>query len=340
MSELELLTTMLKSQIRNHVITTDGNCFFHALEYALGNCLIDDRKNPLFNQTRIQVSELLLGKYEHELKELQKQIQKNRNPRLLRERIGLQRMIAFIHHFMNSLEYSTEEVIYFSAMLKEKIFLIVRDQPFDGEFQTTLIIPEGVSITRDNVLVLIHSNGNHYNTLTYPLTLSDKFLNMLRRYNASDVDQRSTDVGGIQIKFGVLKHVLHYYKGLEEIRKETQILTNHAMAERLARYENNLDELQESNLMYEKEWLNQFNQETLNLIATNQLKQIENRNAKTRTKTKIRTKTKNRNTVHSIPKAKSSTKKRFWNPFKMRRSSRRNSKPTYVRGQSLNRPPK
>lgn len=328
MSELDLLTTMLKTQIRYGTITTNGNCFFHALEYALGNCLIDDRQSPLFNQTRQHVSELLIGKYENELNEIQKQIQRTRNPVLLRERIGIQQKIAFMYHFMHSLEYSTEEVIYFSALLKEKVLFIVRDQMFDGEFQTTLIVPEGISITRDNVLVMIHSNGNHYNTLTYPLTLSDKFLKMLRRYNTSDVDQRSTDVYGIHIKFGILKHVLSYYDGLGEIRKETQILTNHAMAERMA-YEMKHDANGYENLSI---WTNPFSQESINL---NTLKPIritkieKSRNTKTRNR--------RRNQVdRPVAKPKSPNTKKGWNPFRSRRSIRR---PTRARGQSLNRPP-
>jgi len=323
MSELDVLTTMLKSEIRYDTITTDGNCFFHALEYALGNCRIDDTRSPLFNQTRQHVSQLLLGKYLEDLREVQQRMQRLRSPALLKDRIRIQRKIAFMHHFMNSLEYSTEEVIYFSALLKDKILFIVRDQMYDGEFQVTLIVPDGVTFTRDNILVLIHSNGNHYNTLTYPLTRSDKFLNMLQKYHTSEDDQRSTDVDGVHIKFGILKHVLKYYDGLAELRKETQIRTNHAMAQRLAE---ELDEnAEETNLKAAKELALQFEEEARNFVS----KKLTRPKSHFTRKNASRMKTNN-------AKPKSATKK--GKPPKRMRASRRNSS-NRIRGQSLNRAP-
>ena len=237
MSELDLLTTLLESKIRYNAITSDGNCFFHALEYALGNCDIGDKKNPLYNQTRQEVSDLLIAKYNEDLDlmDLVNEVD-TKNHWVEIERI--QEKIKFMQHFRNSYVYSTEEVIYFSALLKKKILFIVREEPdpdgFVGDFQTTLIIPKGVPIRPENVLVMIHSDGIHYNTLQYPLKITDKFLTMIRRYNDSPDGLRFTDVPGISIKVGILKTVLRHYVGLNQIIINAQIRSNHEMALRLA----------------------------------------------------------------------------------------------------------
>ena len=361
MSELDLLTTLLESKIRYNAITSDGNCFFHALEYALGNCDIGDKKNPLYNQTRQEVSDLLIAKYNEDLDlmDLVNEVD-TKNHWVEIERI--QEKIKFMQHFRNSYVYSTEEVIYFSALLKKKILFIVREEPdpdgFVGDFQTTLIIPKGVPIRPENVLVMIHSDGIHYNTLQYPLKITDKFLTMIRRYNDSPDGLRFTDVPGISIKVGILKTVLRHYVGLNQIIINAQIRSNHEMALRLASEVNlnmvipekskSLDNAYSQNeinrmvreIDHQVERKKQENQIFLKKSQKNSPKS-PNKSKKSKQKPKQKPKSKKNPVTEDKNAHRSNTWSWIWNPFSRKV---RHSKPTsrshrLPRSLSLNRKP-
>jgi hypothetical protein len=230
MSELDYLMTILNNKIVHHQIIINGNCFFHALEYALGKCKIDDiddKHNNLYNKTRQEVSDLLLEQYNKELDPetlFQKYLDdiddiddiESIEQKMFKDIEEINKKIRFIRRFRTSLVFSTDEVVFFSALLKKKVLFVVREQKELENFQTTLIIPQGVEIKKENILVMIHSDGLHYNTLTYPLNLSDKFVEMLIKYNKSNdgiLDRfPSTGVKEIVLKFGSLKDVLKHYQ--------------------------------------------------------------------------------------------------------------------------------
>jgi hypothetical protein len=188
MNDLErFLETFRFGPILEHRITTNGNCFFHALEYALGKCELDakdltEKERRLLNEDRTSVSELLKVLYNNEHNSVVDST----------DRKIVQNKFNFVNKFSKTnvqpLEYSTEPVIFVTAMMKSKILVVVDTEPLPGnttQFGFSLIEPPGVTFTKENLVILIRSDGNHYNTLKYPLVIPDVFMKNLKAYKES-----------------------------------------------------------------------------------------------------------------------------------------------------------
>jgi hypothetical protein len=93
----------------NNDIVTDGDCFFHALEYASGDGL-QDRAMPLcINSIRKDISDLYV-----------EVIKKNRGHRTAVEK---NRLIEQVKTFRNSKKYSEEEIIRMGIIYKKRLLL-------------------------------------------------------------------------------------------------------------------------------------------------------------------------------------------------------------------------
>jgi len=168
-------------------ITNNGNCFFHALEYALGNCTLDEQSHPLLNQDRHTAVSLLRKIYESEYGRVFDSNQAFESKD--RELDELSEKVEFLEKFDKvtgqNYEYSTEEVIQITAYLKEKILFIFDVEPIPPEntqYGFTLIEPIGVEFKKENIVILIRTGQNHYDTLRYPLDIPVAFVERLSRF--------------------------------------------------------------------------------------------------------------------------------------------------------------
>ena len=134
---LDILTIMLNTRIcDNNCIVGDGDCFFHALEYAIGNCqLIPDdirgefrtldevKKNNIKNNiirsynyriTRSEVSKqpmilTMIEEKENELKELIDSLEGPPNPTKV---LDVEKEFAKIQELENQIKYFKLTLVY------------------------------------------------------------------------------------------------------------------------------------------------------------------------------------------------------------------------------------
>jgi hypothetical protein len=59
---LKNLCDLLKTQVVHGKITSNGSCFLHALEYALGNCDMIANRQDLYQKTRREVATFAIEK--------------------------------------------------------------------------------------------------------------------------------------------------------------------------------------------------------------------------------------------------------------------------------------
>lgn len=158
--------------IIKHKITSDGNCFFHALEYALGNCRLSDKKHPYLNIDRVNAADALTEMYQYELERL------HRLNSLSDEGPGridtLHEKLARLARFRKTsgrLVYSEEEEIYITAYLKQKIIFLIDCAPIPDRNQVqygfTLVMPDGIHLIEDNIVIMTRTGRIHYDTLNY-----------------------------------------------------------------------------------------------------------------------------------------------------------------------------
>jgi hypothetical protein len=185
----------------NNDIVTDGDCFFHALEYASGDGL-QDRAIPLcINSIRKDLSDLYV-----------EVIKKNRSHRTTVEK---NRLIEQVKTFRNSKHYSEEEIIRMGIIYKKKAIIILKPRERIPDFLTLQIITNddiGLHFNKDNVLFLIQEMdevrqvGLHFKTFKNSLCRrvfpSENFIEKLNRdinnrrifsYNGKNVDDNSID---------------------------------------------------------------------------------------------------------------------------------------------------
>lgn len=253
MSDLNVLMELLNTRILHRAVINDGDCFFHALEYALNRCpLVPEDKKELtaeekypfikrstYKDTRTQVSQQLKDNYEVKLVELISLIESNEtnlsNTRsdTLKEIDNLNKLIQEMTAFEKGQQYATEEVIYQTAIHKGKILLIVQESPNP---YISLIHPNGIPLTKKNVIVLLRSSHQeHYNTFAYPLTIKKEFLRMLSRFESNT--ETVFEVEGVTLKDATLNRVLSFYNEtkLKEIKEKISIRQQIASNELFAR---------------------------------------------------------------------------------------------------------
>ena len=176
-------------------ITTDGNCFFHALEYALGNCQLPDKKHRYLNRDRLAAVDALRSIYEPESERLHQLNWLSDAQRS--EMIDLDRKLAELVQLEDTTgrdyEFSTEDIIYITAFLKGKILFILECEPIpdrnEVQYGFTLIAPDGIDLTEENIVILTRTGRNHYDTLNYGQIngrdngriFPDSFVDTLRR---------------------------------------------------------------------------------------------------------------------------------------------------------------
>jgi len=176
MNDLEQFFRYLgRGGIIKHKITSDGNCFFHALEYALGNCRLSDKKHPYLNEDRVAAADALTNIYENELQELTRRQESSRLSGEEENRMYILRnkpaQLARFRKTSGRLVYSEEEEIYITAYLKEKIIFLIDCEPIPDknrvQYGFTLVMPDGIDLREDNIVIMTRTDRIHYDTLYY-----------------------------------------------------------------------------------------------------------------------------------------------------------------------------
>ena len=176
------LCELLNTQVIKGEITTNGNCFLHALEYALRNGDIGSHREDLFNKTRREVASFAIQKIKSQKRKLLaefKQVERNEEE-MTRFYDAFDERIHFLQDFKTNKEYSNEDIIYYAALYKQVNLCIVEEE---GPHRMALISPN-LPLTSKNTLFFVHSNGNHYNTFEYPIHVSSELLYALKHLQA------------------------------------------------------------------------------------------------------------------------------------------------------------
>jgi hypothetical protein len=153
----------------------------------LGNCGLAANRQSLYDETREQVASFAIQKLIRQ------------EPRLLAEYKEIPRSdteishfyqtyedrLDFLERFKHNKEYSNEDIIQYSALFKRKIICIVEEE---GDNRMSMICP-GVPFRRENIIFLLHSNGNHYETFQYPIYLSDEMIDALKNLPVETVSK-------------------------------------------------------------------------------------------------------------------------------------------------------
>jgi len=135
MSELDFLIKLLSPKICRNGIVGDGDCFFHAFEYAIGTCPLipynmrnrkltikekqDYIKSNVYRKTRADVLKQIISKKEKELDVLLKSTSKDVSKEI-------ERLISETKTFStfgNSYDYADDFIIKQTAVHKKKSFI-------------------------------------------------------------------------------------------------------------------------------------------------------------------------------------------------------------------------
>lgn len=216
----ENLCDLLKTELVTGKITTDGNCFFHALEYALGNCGIGSTHPDIYKKTRKMIASFAIQKLRRQERSLLTEYKKypRSSEDLLRFKRTFEDRISFLEEFKTNDEYSNEDIIYYAALQKRKILCIVEE---GGDNRVSLICPNIPFLKRD-ILFLVHSDGNHYNTFQYPIHVSEEMVYALKNL---PVETISTEYI-ITIKDFTLDNLLEFIVSARIKRRKTENLLN------------------------------------------------------------------------------------------------------------------
>ena len=185
----------------NNDIVTDGDCFFHALEYASGDGLQDHSTPLCINSLRKDLSDLYV-----------EVIKKNRSHR---KAIDKNRLIEEVKTFRSSKKYAEEGIIRMGIVYKQKAFIILKPREKFPNFLTLQIITNndiGLHFNKYNVIFLIQEMdevrqiGLHFKTFKNSLCRrvfpNEKFIEKLNRdidnprifqNNGEDPDDNSID---------------------------------------------------------------------------------------------------------------------------------------------------
>jgi hypothetical protein len=181
------LCDLLKSHVVKGKITSNGNCFFHALEYALGNCDIDSNRQDLYEKTRRNVASFAIQKLRSQEPELLKEYTqvKRTDEEIARFYKTSDERIDFLESFKTNNDYSNEDIIFYASLRKRKILCIVEE---GGANRVSMICPN-IPFQKENILFLVHSNGNHYNTFQYPIHVSEEMVYALKHLPVESVSK-------------------------------------------------------------------------------------------------------------------------------------------------------
>ena len=181
------LCDILKTRVVHGKITSDGNCFFHALEYALGNCDLIPNRPDLYDKTRKEAAFFAIQKIKRQERSLLdefKQVSRT-DEDIARFHQTFEDRLDFLDRFKTNKEYSNEDIIQYTALLKRKILCIVEEE---GDHRVSLICPN-IPFTSKNIVFLLHSNGNHYITFQYPIHVSDEMVYALKHLPVETVSK-------------------------------------------------------------------------------------------------------------------------------------------------------
>jgi hypothetical protein len=206
MSSFKSLCDLLKTEVVHKKIITDGNCFFHALEYALGNCDLEANQSKLYRNTRIEVATFSIQdikrNFPEELKKYKEEQVRTKND-IERYKEWTKKKIRFLERFKTNNEYSTEDIIYHAAAMKKKILCIVEEEIPN---KMSIICPN-IPFLRENIVMMVHSGGNHYNTFLTPVYLSKEFVHALKNYKLGPFDSLMEE-NGVTVKDITLDRLL------------------------------------------------------------------------------------------------------------------------------------
>jgi hypothetical protein len=214
------LCELLNTHVVSGKITTNGNCFLHALEYALGNCGLLANRQDLYQKTRRDIAAFAIQKLRRQEKDLLKEYKKF--PRsasdLERFKQTFDDRISFLEEFKTNDEYSNEDIIYYAALRKRKILCIVEE---GGDNRVSLICPN-IPFKKENILFMVHSQGIHYNTFQYPIRVSEEMVYALKHLPVETVSTEYI----ITIKDFTLDNLLEYIVASRVKRRRTESILN------------------------------------------------------------------------------------------------------------------
>jgi len=137
---LKNLCDLLKTQVVHGKITSNGSCFLHALEYALGNCDMIANRQDLYQKTRKEVATFAIEKLNQQEEILVSEF--NEVPRTDEEMVrfyeAFEKRLDFLEQFKTNNAFSNEDIVQYAALLKRKILCIVEE---GGENRMSLICP-------------------------------------------------------------------------------------------------------------------------------------------------------------------------------------------------------
>jgi hypothetical protein len=182
---LKNLCDLLETQVVHGNITSNGSCFLHALEYALGNCDMIDNRYDLYQKTRSEVATFAIQKLEEQEKTFLSEFNTvpRTNEELIRFYDTFDKRIDFLEKFKTNNAFSNEDIVQYAALLKGKILCIVEEK---GENRMSLICPD-IPFRKENILFLVHSERIHYESFEYPIHVSDEMVYALKHLQGVDV---------------------------------------------------------------------------------------------------------------------------------------------------------
>lgn len=184
---LKNLCDLLKTQVVHGKITSNGSCFLHALEYALGNCDMIANRQDLYQKTRREVATFAIEKLNQQEETLLSEL--NEVPRtdeeIARFYEAFEKRLDFLEKFKTNKAYSNEDIVQYAALLKGKILCIVEEE---GENRMSLICPN-IPFQKENILFLVHSNGIHYESFEYPIHVSDEMVYALKHVTNIELNE-------------------------------------------------------------------------------------------------------------------------------------------------------
>lgn len=210
------LCDLLKTHAVHGKITSNGNCFFHALEYALGNCDLDANRPDLYDETRRDAAVFAIQKLKRQKRGLLTEFNqvKRSDEDLARFHQTFEDRLNFLERFKTNKEYSNEDIIQYTSLLKRKVLCIVEEE---GDHRVSLICPN-VPFTSKNIVFLLHSNGNHYITFQYPIHVSEEIVYALKHLPVETVSKENV----ITVKDFVLEQLIHFIVTSRFQRRKTK----------------------------------------------------------------------------------------------------------------------
>lgn len=218
---LKNLCDILKTKVVKGKITSNGNCFLHALEYALGKCDMVANRQDLYNKTRREVAAFAIRKIKQQKRGLLDEFneQHRQDEEIARFYETFEKRIYFLERFKTNKEYSNEDIIYYAALLKRKILCIVEE---GGDQRVSLICPD-IPFRKENILFMLHSSGIHYESFQYPIHVTDEMAYVLKHIQYGTVITE----GIITIKDFLLSQLISFVVNARVNRRRTENRLNH-----------------------------------------------------------------------------------------------------------------